>query len=88
MEADGLHEGDLLDIRSAHGKIVGVAASDDSVRRGVLSMAHLWGSIDPQEDPDGTMGAHTGRLVSLASGAQTINHMPILTGIPVDISRR
>ncbi len=66
MAAAGLADGDLLEIVSEHGSIVGVACTDDGLTPGVVSMAHAWGALPG----DGDVAAHpeagacTNRLVA------------------------
>lgn len=43
MAAEGLKAGDLIEIRSARAAILGVAAPEEGVRRGCISMSHAWG---------------------------------------------
>jgi anaerobic selenocysteine-containing dehydrogenase len=87
MQLEGFVDGDAIVIRSEHGEIVGLARADPSIKEGVVSMAHLWGSLEPSSDPSGRTGGHTGRLVSLIGPVETINHMPRQTGIPINVRK-
>jgi anaerobic selenocysteine-containing dehydrogenase len=66
MAALGLTDGDLVEIESEHGRIVGVARIDEGVAPGVVSMAHSWGGLpgegDIAEHPEA--GACTNLLVA------------------------
>jgi anaerobic selenocysteine-containing dehydrogenase len=66
MAALGLSDGDLVEIESEHGRIVGVARTDEGVAPGVVSMAHSWGGLpgegDIAEHPEA--GACTNLLVA------------------------
>ena len=68
MAALGLADGDLVEIESEHGRIVGVARTDDGVLPGVVSMAHAWGGLPGEDDDDLAAhpehGACTNRLVA------------------------
>jgi anaerobic selenocysteine-containing dehydrogenase len=66
MAAAGLADGDLVEIVSEHGSVVGVARTDDGLTPGVVSMAHAWGQLPGEGDvaahPE--TGACTNRLVA------------------------
>ena len=85
MRADGIAENAVIEIQSEAGRILGVARSESQLRRGVVSMSHLYGSLDPSTDPATQRGSHTGRLTSLARYLEPINFMPRFSGIPVDV---
>jgi anaerobic selenocysteine-containing dehydrogenase len=87
MAAAGLVDGDLVEIVSEHGSIVGVACTDDGVAPGVVSMAHAWGGL-PGDDgvaahPES--GACTNRLI-----ANDVDFEPLIgqarqSAIPVNL---
>jgi anaerobic selenocysteine-containing dehydrogenase len=87
MAAAGLADGDLVEIVSQHGSIVGVACTDDGVAPGVVSMAHAWGGL-PGDDgvaahPES--GACTNRLI-----ANDVDFEPLIgqarqSAIPVNL---
>ncbi len=77
-------EEEAVRIRSDDGEIIGYAKSDPSMRPGVVSMSHCWGT-SADADPLNLKGAHTGILISLQSELQSINRMPRQSGIPVDL---
>ena len=78
MAAAGLADGDLVEIVSEHGSIVGVARTDDCLLPGVVSMAHAWGALPGDDDlaahPEA--GACTNRLVANDSRLRTA-HRPV-----------
>lgn len=78
----GLNEGMMVQLTAEHDEIVAEARSDPAVRRGVISMAHGWGSLPDRTNPHRD-GASTTRLVARDRAVQSINAMPRLTGIPV-----
>jgi anaerobic selenocysteine-containing dehydrogenase len=89
LEAEGLEEGSPIEIGTAQGRILGTVKPDPTVRRGVISMSHCFGALDPSDDPEGALGAHTGRLIPLdPKRSEPINFMPHMTGIPVEIEPR
>lgn len=85
MQAEGLDDGDTLEIRSEAGRIVAVARAEGGLRRGVISMTHLFGDLVPRAEAG--EGSFTGRLTSLQQHLQPINFMPRFSGVPVNISR-
>jgi len=82
----GVQEDDAVRIQSAHGAIVGYVKVDATMRPGVVSMSHCWGA-GSEADPLYLRGAHTGRLVSMQQDIQSINRMPLQSGIPVAIDK-
>ncbi len=86
MASLGLADGDLVEITSPTGSIVGVAASDESVKVGVVSMAHSWGRFTTDELVR-EHGSPTNRLCSVDSGYDPINGMAVQSAIPVALRR-
>ncbi|MET0627965.1 MAG: molybdopterin-dependent oxidoreductase [Acidimicrobiia bacterium] len=82
----GLAPDSLVTVASAHGSIRAVVQADATLRRGVLSMTHGFGGLPGDDDPL-LHGASTTRLLSLSSGAQSINAMPHMSAIPVSLTR-
>jgi anaerobic selenocysteine-containing dehydrogenase len=83
----GLRNGDVIEIRSAHSAILGVATAADDVRNGVISMAHAWGdpAADPKEVRD--VGSSTNALVDDETDYCPISGMARQSGIPVNVTR-
>jgi hypothetical protein len=48
-------------------------------------MNHNWGAPATQPDPLFLQGAHAGRLVSMRQDLQSVNRMPLQTGLPVTV---
>lgn len=82
LAALGLDEGAMVLLTAEHDAVVAEVRGDASIRHGVVSMAHGWGSLPDRTDPERD-GASTTRLVARDRAVQTINAMPRLTGIPV-----
>ncbi|CAN7281959.1 molybdopterin-dependent oxidoreductase [Phenylobacterium sp. LjRoot225] len=85
MAADGIAEGAPIEITSEAGRIIGVARAEDRLRRGVVSMTHLFGAMTPSHDPWSQGGSNTGQLTSLDQYLEPINFMPRFSGIPVNV---
>jgi anaerobic selenocysteine-containing dehydrogenase len=84
LERLGIAPGELVEIRSRHGRIVGVVERDSDVRRGVVSMAHAFGAEPGVEADPREVGANTGRLASLDE-ADRYSAIPRMSAIPVEI---
>ena len=81
---DGLSVGDIVDVHSATGSVVGQLVADPAMMRGVASMPGTWGDADPE----GGRSCLTNALISLDEDIQAINFMPRQSGIPVNIHAR
>jgi anaerobic selenocysteine-containing dehydrogenase len=87
LAALGVAPGQRVEIASAHGAITLPAKADDSLRRGVVSLTHGWGSLDPQadaHDPE-RAGANTNVLTSAEMQVDPINAMPVFTGLTLRV---
>jgi anaerobic selenocysteine-containing dehydrogenase len=79
----GAEEGALLDLTSDHGTVTVVAAVDDTLRRGVLSITHAYGTLPGHDDDPRRYGANPARLLSLTEHRQPISLMPWMSAVPV-----
>lgn len=76
----GLVTSDAVIVSRGAAAIGGRAKADETLRRGVVAMSYGWsGRADHPWEA-------TNVLVDADQGAQPINHMPIMTGIPVDVT--
>jgi anaerobic selenocysteine-containing dehydrogenase len=82
LDALGIVDGARVDITSSYGTVTAVAAPDDRLRRGVVSMAHCFGGLP--EDPD-KEGACTNLLISTEAGREAHNAMPWMSAVPVSV---
>lgn len=85
MLDEGIAEDALISIESEAGRIIGVAKAEAGLRRGVISMTHLYGSLQPSTNPFEQRGSCTGQLTSLQTYLEPINFMPRFSGIPVNV---
>jgi anaerobic selenocysteine-containing dehydrogenase len=85
MAALGIANDAAVRVTSDDGAVVAYVRGDATMRPGVVSMAHSWGTVT-RPDPLGLRGAHTGTLISMHDHIQTVNRMPRQSGIPVDIA--
>ena len=79
----GVVDGDLLVLTSDHGTITVVASADPTLRRGVLSITHCYGSLPGEDDDPRQYGANPARLLSLTEHRQPISQMPWMSAVPV-----
>lgn len=87
MEAEGFSANDRIRLTSAHGSVIARVEPDPTLRRGAVSLSHLWGSPQQDVDPAGLTGAFTGRLSSLnIDDLESINFMPIQSAIPINLT--
>jgi anaerobic selenocysteine-containing dehydrogenase len=91
MIDENIAEGDEINIASPAGRITGIARAEDALRRGVISMTHMFGALksatNAETDPADASGSFTGRLTSLQEYLEPINFMPRFSGIPVNVTR-
>lgn len=88
MQAEGLAEGERVEVRSAHGAIEVVAEGDPTIRRGVVSIVHGFGRNAERGGKYEDGGVSVNRLLSLdPSARETINAMPWMSGIAVAVRR-
>jgi anaerobic selenocysteine-containing dehydrogenase len=85
MQDLGIEDGAGVEITSDNGSIIGMARKDATLRRGVVSMTHAWGTVDQGKDPEGQTGGFVGRLISLERDLQAINYMVRMSAIPVSV---
>lgn len=85
MREESIADGALIQIESEAGGILGLAKAEARLRRGVVSMTHLYGNLDRSANPLQQRGSHTGRLTSLTRYLEPINFMPRFSGIPVNV---
>jgi anaerobic selenocysteine-containing dehydrogenase len=83
----GLAPGDVIEIRSDHARILGVAEADATVREGLVSMSHSFGDT-PESDGDvRAIGGNTGRLTSVERDYDRFSGLPRMSNIPVRVQR-
>ena len=85
MRADGIAEGDTIEIASEYGRIRTLAKGEVRLRRGVVSMTHMFGPLVGSGDPVADGGANVGQLTSLTDKVQPINFMPRYSAVPVNV---
>ena len=81
----GLDDGSLVEITSPHATIVGVCEPADDIRRGVVSMAHSWGTGSLTDEKVRDAGTPTNRLVTTKDGYDRITGQAVQSAIPVAV---
>lgn len=87
LERLGIADGDLVQIESAAGTIVGVAEASPGVRVGIVSIAHAYGDAGSGPDTVRDQGVSTNRLVRETSRYDPITGQSLQSAIPVNIAR-
>ena len=87
----GIADGEVVQVRSAHGTIPAVAKASDDVRPGVISMAHCWGASPQDKDAVDAkvqeLGSNTNRLVRNRGDNARYSGMARQSCIPVTLER-
>ncbi len=86
MAAAGIAEDAQVEIASQFGTIQTLARAENRLRRGVVSMTHMFGPLVGTGDVLADGGANVGQLTSLSEELQPINFMPRFSGVPVKIT--
>jgi len=88
LESLGLEDGDLVEIKSRNGAIIGVAGTDKNLRPGTVSMCHGFGKIpgetsDPRKD-----GSNVNLLISWDDDYDPHHGQPRMSALPVSIAKQ
>lgn len=81
MADAGIAEDAAVEIASAHGAIRTRARAEARLRRGVVSITHMYGPLVGSDET----GANVGQLTSLSEHVQPINFMPRFSAVPVNV---
>ncbi|MDP6145170.1 MAG: molybdopterin-dependent oxidoreductase [Acidimicrobiales bacterium] len=86
MEDLNIKDEDLVIIASPRSSLTGVAKAAKDIRRGVISMAHSWGSASTSDEKVRDIGAPTNRLIDVENGFDPITGQAIQSAIPVSVA--
>lgn len=86
LDSLGLRTGDTVTIRSAHGKLTGIAEADPQLRPGCVAMPHSWGRHPVHEQRPRIDGANTGVLIANDRDLDPLTGQPLMSAIPVAVS--
>lgn len=82
----GIAEGDWVELSSDTGAITAIAACDAALRTGVVSISHGFGGL-PGDGDYRRNGVSTNLLISTDRDLQSINAMPRMTAVPLNVRR-
>ncbi len=85
MDDLGVADEGLVRIASPHASLIGVVKQAPDVRRGVISMAHSWGSSTGTDEKVRDIGSPTNRLIDVENGYCPITGQAIQSAIPVSV---
>lgn len=80
-------DGDEIELRSQHGRIAAIAATDAGLRRGLVSMTHAYGEVPGGSRAVHEVGSNVAALTCADEHYDRITGMPQLGNIAVAISR-
>ena len=86
LAAKQINDGDWVELTSDNATVRAIAEGDETLRPGVVSLTHGFGDL-PDESDYLTDGVSTNLLISTDRDLQTINAMPRMSGIPVNVER-
>lgn len=81
----GIADHDRVEIASEFGAVRSLAKGEDRLRRGVVSMTHMFGPLVGSSDPEADGGTNVGQLTSLTEKVEPVNFMPRFSGIPINV---
>lgn len=85
MEERNIAEGQEIRLESEFGIVAALAKPDAGLRRGVVSMTHMFGKPNSNAKPLEQAGSYTGQLTSLQKYLEPINFMPRFSGVPINV---
>jgi anaerobic selenocysteine-containing dehydrogenase len=83
----GVASGDVVEITSPHGSILGVVEPDAGLRRGLVSMPHSFGDLPGREREVRRIGSNTSQLTSVETDYDRFTGMPRMSDVPVRVTR-
>jgi len=89
LAALNIENGEIITVASERGEIVAVVKSSPDVKRGVVSMAHCWGSAPDSGDDDKVreIGANTNRLINNLDNPAKYSGMAQQSAIAVKVQQ-
>ncbi len=82
-----IEDGTAVAVQSDHGRISAVVKADQTMRQGVVSLAHGWGPLDAESVNSLDRGSCVNRLISADDAFEAVNAMPHMSALPVSVSR-
>lgn len=86
LDREGLAKGDLVEIASKSGSILGVVEPDETLRKGIVSMVHSFGGLPGKQDKHvREWGTNTGRLLRVDQDMDRYTGQPRMSNVPVRV---
>jgi anaerobic selenocysteine-containing dehydrogenase len=84
----GIATDEIVEIRSERSSVTAVAASDASVRRGMVSMTHGYGALPTEEPVDPRrFGANVAQLIRDDVNFDPYSGQPSMSNVPIRVTR-
>jgi anaerobic selenocysteine-containing dehydrogenase len=83
----GITSGDRIELESAYGRTIAIAAADETVKPGIVSLAHGWGGLPGSNQDPAETGTAVNALIDTDCHYESVNAMPHMSAVPVNISR-
>jgi anaerobic selenocysteine-containing dehydrogenase len=87
LTALGARAGEVVELHSPYGSILGIVEPDRSLRRGLVSMTHSFGDIPPNERDFRKVGSNTSQLTCVETDYDRFTGMPRMSNVPVRVTR-
>jgi anaerobic selenocysteine-containing dehydrogenase len=86
LSREGLAKGDLVEIASRSGSILGIVEPDETLREGIVSMVHSFGGLPGEQDKHvREWGTNTGRLLRVDEDVDRYTGQPRMNNVPVRV---
>jgi anaerobic selenocysteine-containing dehydrogenase len=86
LDREGLDTGDLVEITSPSGAILGIVEPDATLRTGIVSMVHTFGGLPGQQDKNvREWGTNANRLLQVDQGVDRYTGQPRMSNVPVRV---
>lgn len=86
LAREGLASGDLVEIASKSGLILGIVEPDATLRCGIVSMVHSFGGLPGKQDKQiREWGTNTGRLLRVDEDMDRYTGQPRMSNVPVRV---
>jgi anaerobic selenocysteine-containing dehydrogenase len=83
---EGLSRGDLVEIESKWGSMLGIVEPDETLRTGLVSMVHSFGGLPGQQDKQiRDRGTNPGRLLRVDQDVDRYTGQPRMNNVPVRV---
>lgn len=86
LAREGLSQGDLVEIESRSGSMLGIVEPDETLRTGLVSMVHSFGGLPGGQDKHvRDRGTNPGRLLRVDQDVDRYTGQPRMSNVPVRV---